>query len=59
MGQTAGGRPPDSTESSAQRAVTTRGVGDGVGEKEVQAGGDTRIHTADSLRHTAETNIML
>lgn len=32
-------------------------VGEGAGEKEVQDGGDIRIHTAGSLRHRAETNI--
>ena len=57
MKQAARGRLPYSTGSSAQRSVTTHGWGEGAGEKEVQDGGDIRIHTADSLRHTAETNI--
>ena len=50
-------RAEEREESSAQRSVTTHGWGEGAGAKEVQDGGDIRIHTADSLRHRAETNI--
>ena len=45
----------DSTGGSAWCSVVTKG-GDGMGE--AQEGGDTRIHIAESLYHTAETQFL-